>query len=400
MTRKMKKNGLWADDMTLYTNTKQMYGLALTRLRQARGLSRQDVVNHNKISLNALSSIENGQAQIQLPNLGMLLDYYQTSYTDFFSKYVEDPANGANLNTLWDAFSEDTRFFIFDTKGAVDDNNYADRDFERYQWNANQFGRVREGDWFIYRRPKKGKKQFFLFGAGQIGHIEEGENSQRTATLVNTFAFGHYLLGDDDLINYQWHFKTRERTDWQYFFNQYGMTQIVKDDFVELVSLGMEEESLPLTFDLIKEESEVYRNIREGHFQITDHVSKIKQRVGQNIIAELVKENYSYHCAVTGIHTREFLVASHIIPWATDTKRRLDPTNVICLSTLWDRAFDQGFITFDAHTHAVRTSPQLETDSTLSAMLSDYSGAKISIPKHGAPSTEALEFHNDMIFKA
>lgn len=383
----------------LYTETKQMYGLALTRLRQARGYSRQDVVNHNQISLNALSSIENGQAQIKLDNLGMLLDYYQISAEDFFAKFVDADNDESGLNTLWQTFTDDTRFFIFDTRGAVDENNYADRDFERYQWKAKQFNRVREGDWFIYRRPKAGNKQFYLFGAGQIGHIDEGPDTQRTATLTNTFAFTHYLRGDSDLLAYNWQFKQKTRKDWQYFFNQYGMTAIERADFVNLVTTAMQNEPFPLTVELIKEESAVYRSIREGNYTVTDRVSKTKQRIGQQVVAEMVKDNYSYHCAVTGVHTREFLVASHIIPWADNVEHRLDPTNVICLSTLWDRAFDQGFITFDAKSLSIKTSSKLDQDTQLARMFADYKGKRLTVPKHGAPSQEALEYHNDVVFE-
>ncbi|WP_407894301.1 HNH endonuclease [Lacticaseibacillus sp. N501-2] len=383
----------------IYKNTKQMYGLALTRLRVARGLSRQNVVDNNEISLNALSSIENGQAQIKLENLEMLLDYYQISAEDFFRDYVNNNDHQSDLDTLWENFDADTRFFILDTKGAVDANNYADQDFERYQWDASHFNKVREGDWFIYRRPKQGNKQFSLFGAGQIGHIEEGPAKQRTATLVNTFAFPHYLFGDDDLVDYQWHFKKRTRLDWQRFFNQYGMTTIDRQDFVALITMAMQTEPLPISPSLIQEESAIYHSIRSGDYTITDRVSKTKQRVGQQIVAEMVKDNYAYHCAVTGIHTREFLVASHIIPWAADPKKRLDPTNVICLSTLWDRAFDQGFITFNAKDYSISTSPKLQEDSALAGMFNGYAGRQLHLPRHGAPSKVALEYHNDVVFK-
>lgn len=384
----------------IYTNAKQTYGLALAKLRLFRGRSRQDVVNHNDISLNSLASIENGQALINLENLGMLLDYYGISAQEFFTEFVDTTAENTQLNTLWQTFTDDTRFFIFDTKGAVDGNNYADQDFEKYQWRARSFNRVRKGDWFIYRRPQNGNRQFYLFGAGQVGDIEEGHDSLRTATLVNTFAFPHYLLGDDDeLLNYKWDVKERTRKDWQHFFNQYGMTSSTQTDFINLVTMGMQTESLPISMDLVKEESAIYQSIRHGNYTITDRTSKTKQRVGQQVIAEIVKENYAYHCAVTGVKTREFLVASHIIPWAKSTERRLDPTNVICLSTLWDRAFDQGFVTFDAHDLRVRTSPKLAKDPELANMFKKYDRQTITLPAKDRPSTEALEYHNDLVFK-
>ncbi|KUM35249.1 HNH endonuclease signature motif containing protein [Arthrobacter sp. EpRS71] len=64
----------------------------------------------------------------------------------------------------------------------------------------------------------------------------------------------------------------------------------------------------------------------------------------QRAFAETVKSNYSGHCAITGISTREFLVASHIVPWSKAPGIRIDPSNGIRLSTFVDRASDAGFL--------------------------------------------------------
>ena len=54
--------------------------------------------------------------------------------------------------------------------------------------------------------------------------------------------------------------------------------------------------------------------------------------------------NYSAKCAISGIDIPELLNASHIIPWSKNTKERLNPANGICLSKLYDAAFDKGLI--------------------------------------------------------
>lgn len=378
-------------------NIKGQYGEALYQLRIDKHRSRQDVVNHNEISLNALSSIENGQSLVRIDTLTMLLTYYSTSLSDFTNRYL------THVNTESDNFftsiSINANFFIFDTRGAVSENKYADKDFQNYQWNARQFNKVHEGDWFIYRRPKTSKRQFMLFGAGQIEHINREADGTCTASLTNTFSFTHYLLGDEDLTDYSWSFKKRERGDWQHFFNQYGMTQIDRTDFTELVKLGAGT-SDRLTASLIAEESAVYNNIQLGEYELTNRVSLANQRIGQSVLAEIVKSNYNYHCAVTGISTREFLIASHIIPWAKSSSRRLDPSNVICLSPLWDKAFDRGFITIDAKTKTIRESSRVLRDSNLHTELDRFTGSTIYLPTIGTPSEDALEYHNDVIFKA
>lgn len=70
------------------------FGSALMRLRLDQHLTRQSVVDHNDLSLNALASIENGQALVKLDTLMMLLKYYNMSLKDFSENYV---VNGEKL---------------------------------------------------------------------------------------------------------------------------------------------------------------------------------------------------------------------------------------------------------------------------------------------------------------
>lgn len=58
----------------------------------------------------------------------------------------------------------------------------------------------------------------------------------------------------------------------------------------------------------------------------------------------MVPGNYENKCAITGIDIPEVLVASHIVPWFHDEHNRLNPSNEICLSPLYDKLFDRGLI--------------------------------------------------------
>lgn len=75
-------------------------------------------------------------------------------------------------------------------------------------------------------------------------------------------------------------------------------------------------------------------------------VREVKTRVNQSVFRQIVLANYNNKCALTGIDLSELLVASHIIPWAENEQERLNPENGICLSSLYDKAFDQGLISF------------------------------------------------------
>src|SRR5699024_12616771 len=88
-----------------------------------------------------------------------------------------------------------------------------------------------------------------------------------------------------------------------------------------------------------------HRRIVEGDFAVED--KEVTARVrgsAQGAFADAVKSNYDWTCAVTGIRTRAFLVASHIVPWSDDSSIRLEPSNGACLSTFVDSAFAAGFL--------------------------------------------------------
>ncbi len=90
-----------------------------------------------------------------------------------------------------------------------------------------------------------------------------------------------------------------------------------------------------------------------------DRMTKV--RIGQDRFRYLVLERWDYRCAVTKACI--LLTASHIKPWRSCTNsERLDAFNGICLSPLFDRAFDIGVITFrfDGHLILSPTIPTLE----------------------------------------
>ena len=76
-------------------------------------------------------------------------------------------------------------------------------------------------------------------------------------------------------------------------------------------------------------------------------LSIVETRVNQSIFRKIVLANYDNRCALTGIDIPELLVASHIIPWSRNKAERLNPSNGICLSSLYDKAFDRGLMSFD-----------------------------------------------------
>lgn len=77
----------------------------------------------------------------------------------------------------------------------------------------------------------------------------------------------------------------------------------------------------------------------------TERRMMAKVRIGQNRFRSLVLERWDYRCAIT--QASLLLTASHIKPWnSCSDHERLDAYNGICLSPVFDKAFDAGIITF------------------------------------------------------
>ena len=131
--------------------------------------------------------------------------------------------------------------------------------------------------------------------------------------------------------------------------------------------------------------------IERADFSVPDRYVTSKSRgSAQRAFADAVKRNYEYCCAVTGIRTRAFLVASHIVPWGTDESIRLDPRNGICLSTFVDRAFDSGFLEISPEGVVRVNRARIRDDPALLNDLARYDGATLRAPVVDPPHPEYL----------
>lgn len=126
-----------------------------------------------------------------------------------------------------------------------------------------------------------------------------------------------------------------------------------------------------------------------------------KRRINQNIFRQIVLSNYENKCAISEIDIPEMLVASHIIPWSANKDERLNPKNGICLSSLYDRAFDAGLIGFSNDYH-LKFSSKLKINigkSYYDRFFSPYDGKTLSMPKKYLPDPTFLKWHADNIFQ-
>ena len=129
-------------------------------------------------------------------------------------------------------------------------------------------------------------------------------------------------------------------------------------------------------------------------------IRQVKTRINQNVFRQIILANYDYKCALSGIDIPELLVASHIIPWSENPKERLNPENGICLSSLYDKAFDQGLISFDDSYKVIfseRLSNNIGKDYYNKYFL-PICGKSLATTKKYAINPLFLEWHRDCIF--
>lgn len=127
---------------------------------------------------------------------------------------------------------------------------------------------------------------------------------------------------------------------------------------------------------------------------------EVKTRVNQNVFRQIVIANYSGKCAITGIDLPELLFASHIIPWSKNENERLNPENGICLSALYDKAFDRGLIGFNDKDEILISSnlKKKKQSDYYNRYFSHLENLKLSTPQKYLPNKEFLQYHLDEIF--
>ena len=131
-----------------------------------------------------------------------------------------------------------------------------------------------------------------------------------------------------------------------------------------------------------------------------DKKAFVKQRVNQDAFRSMILNLYEKRCALTGINIPTLLVASHIIPWAVNQQERLNPENGLCLSALYDKAFDKGFISFDDQYRVILAEKLklYQAEPYYGKHFASIEGQPITLPEYHRPNKEFLEWHRDCIF--
>lgn len=128
----------------------------------------------------------------------------------------------------------------------------------------------------------------------------------------------------------------------------------------------------------------------------TEREARVKVRISQVRFRRWVLASYGGRCCVTGLQEARLLIASHIVPWSESPANRMNPRNGLCLSPLYDRAFDQGLITITPGSLKIRVSQQLRdavADAYVQQALVTLDGVAIRPPERFLPDDELLARH-------
>ncbi|MGQ0708926.1 MAG: HNH endonuclease [Rhodoferax sp.] len=125
-------------------------------------------------------------------------------------------------------------------------------------------------------------------------------------------------------------------------------------------------------------------------------------RIGQRFFREAILTAYDHRCCVTGIAHDALLVASHIKPWKVSdpATERTNPHNGLCLSPLYDRAFDAGLMTVDEDYRIVFSSAVLRSvpEEIAHQYFHRHHGRELALPDRFSPEQRFLRYHRDSVF--
>jgi putative restriction endonuclease len=127
----------------------------------------------------------------------------------------------------------------------------------------------------------------------------------------------------------------------------------------------------------------------------TDALQLVKQRTNQSVFRNILRKNYRNRCCITGLNISAINRASHIIGWAKDPTKRLDPRNGLYLSATYDAAFDKHLISLDDDYRIILSTDlkEFNTQDSFKQHFLSIEGKPIDVPKTMPPHKDYLAIH-------
>ena len=126
-----------------------------------------------------------------------------------------------------------------------------------------------------------------------------------------------------------------------------------------------------------------------------DVIRSVNVRSNQSVFRKMILKIYNQSCCITGLNIPEVNRASHIIPWAEDACKRLDPRNGLCLSATYDAAFDRNLISLDDEYRMIVSNDIKDhySSESVKKCFINKEGFEIILPTKYKPNKDYLAEH-------
>lgn len=181
-----------------------------------------------------------------------------------------------------------------------------------------------------------------------------------------------------------------DREIWDYYSNR--LEQLTID--VERLFDNLNQSSEHLLKDLLPQIEPVDSN---KNYYGEERKTLVNQRIRQKFFRSTILSNFDERCCISGLAEPRLLIASHIVSWSEAPDKRLSPHNGLCLSALYDRAFDHHLLTLNAQLE-VMISPKLRKVSKITRFnigLWEIEGHTITPPVRFGIDMDLLKQHYD-----
>ena len=229
----------------------------------------------------------------------------------------------------------------------------------------------------------------------------QGEENLQLLLMINHLSFNatiktklnpykrKYVSWESDFSNYL----KEAFLDWENI-RAGEKTSSMKLAFIKTNNLNTYQILISPTKKDINKNSEILKIERRNDINETEKFRLIKSRIGQGVYRNnLIK--VANGCRVTGLANSDYLIASHIKPWAcSNDKEKLDGNNGLLLSPHIDKLFDQGYISF-SNDGKILISEKISPNVISKWCINN----KLNVGKFNNLQQLYLEYHRANIFK-
>lgn len=135
--------------------------------------------------------------------------------------------------------------------------------------------------------------------------------------------------------------------------------------------------------------------VEEGLLVLSDvgtssEVSLLRVRRGMNALRKQTLTNYRHSCALCDVNDKGLLVSSHIARWADHPEARGLLSNTICLCTLHDKLFENGYFAMDDSLNLIWKAPQT---IRVIEIWQQQCTSPFKLPQSAKPATKFISEH-------